>query len=62
LFYFHYIIGRSSLALGHPGVDLCLEIRIGNELFVLETMTSASITMVVGKSLRDVVERIHFFG
>ena len=62
MFYFHYIIGRSSLALGDPGVDLCLEIRVGDELFVLESMASASTSMVREESLRDVVERIHFLG
>jgi len=37
LLYFHYIISRPSLALGDPGVDLSLEIRVGDELLVLET-------------------------
>ena len=45
-FYFHYIIGRPSLALSDPCVDLCLEIRISDELFILETMISASRTTV----------------
>jgi hypothetical protein len=62
LFYFHDIIGRSSLAFSDPGVDLRLEISVGNELFVFETMVSASITTVVEESLRNVVEWIHFFG
>ena len=46
LFHLHYIIGGPSLALSDPCVDLCLEIRISDELFILETMISASRTTV----------------
>jgi hypothetical protein len=62
LLYIHYIIGRSSLACSDPGVDLGLELRVCNELFVLETTWSVYTFTRVIRDVRNIVEGVELFG